>query len=198
MRVAINLLALCFLTAGTTAKTQTAYFPPGSLGPPSDGTRQWYSAELAGLKEPSLWQESKQSNRCTYRFLWLRSFNPAVSVRLDLHHDGSATLTAKVGNRVSNLDTRHLKIDSISRRRVTRDHVRAFLRSVQSTSFWTLPTRERTTGMEDGAEWIVEAACDGRYHMVDRWSPANGPVRQLGTELVFGLAGLPIPANAIY
>jgi hypothetical protein len=49
----------------------------------------------------------------------------------------------------------------------------------------------------DGAQWILEGAEDGRYHVVDRWSPGPGPYRDIC--LVFlGLAGLAIPKAEMY
>ncbi len=51
--------------------------------------------------------------------------------------------------------------------------------------FWQLPTEE-TAGVigMDGARWIVEGVKAGRYHLVDRWSPKDGAVREFGLLLV--------------
>ena len=43
-----------------------------------------------------------------------------------------------------------------------------------------MPSAEERTDGVDGAQWLVEGIKDGRYHLVDRWSPTDGPVRQSG------------------
>jgi hypothetical protein len=50
----------------------------------------------------------------------------------------------------------------------------------------------------DGADWILEAVKDGRYKLVIRWSPRNGPVRTLGLTMVNKLGELKIPNDEIY
>ncbi len=44
---------------------------------------------------------------------------------------------------------------------------------------WTLPARDPTC-IADGVTWVLEAAKDGRYKLVDRQSPEEGPIRELG------------------
>jgi hypothetical protein len=39
---------------------------------------------------------------------------------------------------------------------------------------------------------------DGKYHVVDRWSPSRGPVHELGIALALTLAHLKIPKDQIY
>lgn len=40
----------------------------------------------------------------------------------------------------------------------------------------------------DGARWIIETAGPGGYRFIDRQSPDNGPVREVGLVLL-GLTG---------
>jgi len=50
----------------------------------------------------------------------------------------------------------------------------------------------------DGAQWIFEASNKGNHHVIDRWSPRNGPVRELGLYVVRKLGKLDVPEKAIY
>jgi hypothetical protein len=36
----------------------------------------------------------------------------------------------------------------------------------------------------DGARWILEDVRDGKYHLVDRWSPDTGTFREAALLLV--------------
>jgi hypothetical protein len=65
------------------------------------------------------------------------------------------------------------------------------------TGFWELATEDPGSTGLDGARWIVEAAMAGRHHLVDRWSPRRGAVRELG-ESMLGLAGLTFSEKEIY
>jgi hypothetical protein len=88
-----GLLFLCPAKA-----SQTDYFPSGTLDDTAQSSlfkEQWYSDQLRALKEPSLWELSKTQKSQIYRFLWLRSFHRPISVRLDIHEDGTGLLTTK-------------------------------------------------------------------------------------------------------
>ncbi|HTC43957.1 MAG TPA: hypothetical protein VK696_02810 [Steroidobacteraceae bacterium] len=36
----------------------------------------------------------------------------------------------------------------------------------------------------DGSQWIVEVRDGNRYHYVDRWSPQDGPVPEIGERFI--------------
>ncbi len=50
----------------------------------------------------------------------------------------------------------------------------------------------------DGAQWIVEGIKDGRYKVVDRWSPEKGAVRALGLTMLLDLAKLKLQYREVY
>jgi len=74
-------------------------FPAGSLGETSSQHQfkaGWYSSQLAALREPSLWQLSREMpSKDSYRFLYLRSFHHPICVRLTLTTGGIGLLTSK-------------------------------------------------------------------------------------------------------
>ena len=58
--------------------------------------------------------------------------------------------------------------------------------------------RHSDTAGCDGSQWIIEGIKKGKYHVVDRWSPAKGAVHDLGLAFALGLAQLRIPKDQLY
>ena len=55
-----------------------------------------------------------------------------------------------------------------------------WLAAFESAGFWNLPTLADANGT-DGAHWIFEGVRNGKYHVIDRWSPSSGdPIREIG------------------
>jgi hypothetical protein len=50
----------------------------------------------------------------------------------------------------------------------------------------------------DGAQWIIEGARNGTYHIVDRWSPEDGEIRALGLLILNDLAKMKLAAKEVY
>jgi hypothetical protein len=173
-----------------------SYFPPGVLD--CDGfTSGWYSKCLRALGEPSLWALSRSDPRAeVYRFLWLRSFHRPVSIRLVLNSDRTASLTSKITSEAGGLEPGTL----IHNETIPVGPHQVWLFSAQflQSHFWDLPARERPGGA-DGAGWILEAVADGRYHIVDRWSPPESdPVHMLGMTLMVDIAGMHLAPREVY
>jgi hypothetical protein len=182
------------------ALAQRAYFPKGVLQDSDQGDSfrsNWYSKHLKALDEPSLFQESKGSGAESYRFVWLRTFHHPVVVRLDIQANGGAALTTKVSNGAGGYGPGTL-VENTSRP-LTKRQTERFLATIQRLQFWELPTHEtpETAGC-DGSQWIIEGIKDGKYHVVDRWTPATGAVHDLGLTFVFGLAQMRIPKDQLY
>ncbi len=194
-----NAIVLLVLVASVTLSAQEPYFPKDALSdnPRSDLFRSdWYSKDLKALQEPSLLQFAKNQSLESYRFVWLRTFHHPVVVRLDLASDGTGQLTTKVSSGAGGYDPGHI-VENKSRP-VTREEAEKFLARVKQEQFWELPSRETpaTVGC-DGSQWIIEGVTGGKYHVIDRWTPRKGPVRDLG--LVFlKLAQMKIPRDELY
>lgn len=167
------------------------YFPDEALGKNQEEHNfraSWYSACLAAMEEPSLWEMSRNRESHVYRFLRLPSFDlPAVGVRLSVKKDGTAGLISTVTgpsmlgypSAPTNRKTRHL----------TKEQTNTFLGIVQETGFWNEPNLDDRAGL-DGEQWILEGVRNGEYHIVDRWSPKKGVCLELGRHLMFDLADL--------
>jgi hypothetical protein len=98
MRTSKSTVAPPVLVSTPDVAQDAQYFPDLSLG----DTRQlhdfvvnWYTGQLKALREPSMLQLSKAWAHA-YRFLWLRTFDNPVAVRLDVGEDGTSLLTVKV------------------------------------------------------------------------------------------------------
>ena len=190
---------LAYLLCGTTVVAQVQYFPIREL-PEREGVEHFravrYSKQLIALQEPSLWEASKSRKMQSYRFLWLRTFDPPIAIRVDLNADGTSRLTAKMTSGTGGYDPGKLT----DNRTITMNSEQStrFLSQIEKHNFWKLPSLDEAPGGPDGAHWIIEGVKDRTYHVVDRWSPENGDVRAIGLFMVSELAKMKLSAKEIY
>jgi hypothetical protein len=80
------------------------------------------------------------------------------------------------------------------------------LQMIDVAHFWTLPSRQQdepnpdgsvTVGL-DGAQWVMEGVKDGKYHVVDRWSPSCGEYKGMCMCLVIDLGRLRLLYEDVY
>lgn len=204
MRNRLAILLLLLLPAGTCAQSaQAGYFPEGVFDDPG-GVSGWYPLELRVLGEPSLYDLAENPSAESYRFLWLRTSDAPVAVRLDVNADGTGTVMAKVGDGQAGSPYTTKKVVEIDRQVLTRGEVQGFTGLVDKAGFWSMATDEdpKHVGL-DGSEWIVEAARGGNYQVVARWtpgrnsSPGSKAVLEIGRSLV-DLAQLKIAKEKMY
>ena len=170
-------VSACFpgLSMGTRYMGKVVYFPGGvfSGNERRDEFRvRWYTEHLAAMGEPSLYFAYDPTGE-SYRFLWLRSFHHPVAVRVwssgDEHFLVVKQLDGAGGYAPGRL--------SVNRTRpLSKDEWDEFVRLLDGICYWQLPTEDSRLG-NDGAQWILEGVKDGRYHIVDRWSPDGGDYR---------------------
>lgn len=214
MRARLAILLLCLTPAVSSAQSgQAAYFPSGSFDDSNADVfmADWYSHELKVLDEQPL---SKLSGPAaggaveSYRFLWLRTFDPPVVVRLDVKADGTGTVTAKVADGQAGFPDTSKKIVEKRSRPLTREQTAAFLGQINRTNFWSLTTnidpQDQMDVQTEGSEWVLEGAKGGQYHVVARWSPDVNRMHgckaifDLGMALAVDLAQLKIPKDKMY
>lgn len=182
-----------------TLTAQTKFFPPGALSERKDVDQfvsDWYSKQLKGLEEPSLWELSKTLGTQAYRFLWLRTFHHPVAIRLEISADGTSRLTTKMASGAGGYDPGKLMQNDVTT--LTKERTDWFLQVIEQNSFWKLPTRDETRMGFDGAQWIIEGVKDGSYHIVDRWSPERGEVRAIGLAMIKKLSKLHGDRRVVY
>jgi hypothetical protein len=178
---------------------QTAYFPKGTFG---DDQRldqfvsSWYTGQLKALGEPSLWERSELPSAESYRFLWLRTFNHPVAVRVDVQRDGTALLVTRIASGAGGYQPGKLIVDR--KTLLNQGETQRVIARINGLGFWGMPSYSRQRGGADGSEWVIEAADHGKYHLVSQWTPKNGPIHDLGDMFLFDLAKISIPKDEIY
>jgi len=196
-RIRLSILVLQLFASASAA--QSRYFPPGSLGadPQEDQfVYDWYSKQLKALDEPSLWALSKTEVGQSYRFLWLRTFHHPAAIRIDVNADGTSKLTSKMCSGAGRYGPGHLIQND--KTTLTKEQTDWFLRKIEENDFWKLATAGTSPPGNDGSQWIIEGVNNGNYHMVDRWTPRDGPVRIIGLLMLNDLAKEKIPAKEMY
>lgn len=188
---------IAILIALSTSICHAQFFPKSSLDVRGDDFKaNWYSAQLRALKEPSLFRLASKPSSHSFRFLWLRTFNHPIAVRVDIKPDGTGLLTTKMASGAGGYSPGTLIQNTTIT--VDRAQVNSLLALVDKVNFWTAPNPVEDQTGTDGAQWIVEGVRSGQYHVVDRWMPKNGPAHDLGMFLAFELARIKLPQREVY
>jgi hypothetical protein len=157
----------------------TSYFPTGVFLPDESREKalvEWYSRSLQEMAEPSF-KSIVSANVESYRFLWLRSFNPGVVVRV-WKCSREYCMTAKQLDSIDKFVGRKFvptaKLAINNSRSLSVDEWNSFLAVLDRSQFWSTPTVDGKEMADDGAEWVLEGAKGSQYHVVARQSPTNG------------------------
>lgn len=171
---------------------QESYFPDNIFDKKpetNDFMSRWYGKNLKALKEPSIYEERNKKDKQVFRFLWLRTFHNPISIRLEINrNDGSGILYVKMTDGAGGYEPGKIKEDF--KKSIAKDKIAEFLELLKRDNFWQLTTKENPSGL-DGARWIIEGLQDGKYYLVDRWSPKTGGIRDIGLFLL-DLSGLKV------
>jgi hypothetical protein len=127
-----------------------------------------------------------------YQFTLDPSFEPRVTVRIARRGD-EIVLEHQVHGFFRRDDPRR----GAKVRQLTTEDWDRLRSAVEWSAFWERPTYYRPFIGLDGTDWTVEGCREGTYHMITRWSPRSGPVRELG-EVFSAIAGWPVPQEKIY
>jgi hypothetical protein len=174
--VKTHILFLCLvILVGCNSRTKrTGFFPDGTFH--DDPKRnavysEWTVTNLNILQEPSLFALSNDSKVQCYRLLLLPAFEKTTAVRLTIKSDDTGTLDVKIMNRPGeNEPARLIESKTIQ---ASQQQVADFLQLLDKANFWNLPVRDGRFGI-DGATVIIEGVKEGKYQVVQRWSPEEG------------------------
>ena len=136
------------------------YFPSGALGDDSAFIENWYSGQLAALKEQPLCC-GVEDPQTIVRFTWLRSFHHPVAIRLFRSGDGRWMLTTKVASGAGGYRPGHLTTN-MTRELKASDAEQILSLVAPATDYWKLSAVEVNqpspdgliTVQVDGARWI--------------------------------------------
>jgi hypothetical protein len=163
-------------------KTQN-YFPDRTFKPSVDGTsfmEKGLAFNLGELGEESYYVRRTDPATHIYRFLWDRSFEPKIVVRLEVAPNGSAKLVSR--HHASNNVGRDIVTERLQNL-PARDAAK-LVKLFEERGFWTAPADDNIYGI-DGSDWLFEGCREGRYHVVKIYTPENGnPLKSLGLDLL--------------
>ncbi|MBL7905636.1 MAG: hypothetical protein JNL22_11495 [Bacteroidales bacterium] len=151
----------------------------------------WYSGQLFALKEPLVYN---QTNRTIYRFTWLRTFHEPVAIRLE-KTDNSYTLYWKQTSGAGGYDPGELTVNSS--KQLTKEQWDKLISLLKSADFWNMTTKSKDDMGNDGSQWIIEGIENGKYHVVDRWTPRNNNFQKCGQYLI-ELTDLKVSGSDLY
>jgi len=154
----------------------------------------WYIKQLSALEEQSIYKQSKNKDLIIFRFTWLRTFHNPIAIRMVINKDGTGVLFAKKTSGAGGYEPG--KLDKSIMKPLNKTEIANFKKLLESEKFWDLPSTTNEQGL-DGSHWIVEGLSNGKYHIVDRWSPEKGSVRTIGLYFL-GISGIEIKAKEIY
>lgn len=167
-----------------------SYFPSGAFSADKyfgERKAEEYPKFLAAMNEPSVLHLPECAEEA-YRFLWLRTFHAPVAVRV-WRSGNRSFLAAKQLSGKSGYGIGQLIVEKLSP--LDESEWLVFTGLVNQTSFWTVPTEGEMLRGHDGAEWLLEGAKNGKYHVVDRWSPEDQKYRA-ACEYLMKISGLEI------
>jgi hypothetical protein len=158
-----------------TQEKSLRYFPDNSLDTRPELDRflsVWYSKHLHSMREPIIFNGTQPAT-LQIRFLWLRTFHSPVVVRV-FCSGSQAGLILKTTNGQGGYDTG--MVDREEELSLSALELQAIIDRFRILDFYQL-SFENSCGC-DGAQWILEAAIEGKYHVVTRWSPQSGALRE--------------------
>lgn len=148
---------------------------------------------LTDLGEQPLFELSPPEGVECYRFTWIRAFAPPVVLRLIVLKGGDGTLVIKVGElpKVPGGANKSVKLIRDEKKSLDQRTVGSFRSYIDLSKLYTIPVYDDNVGL-DGSIWIFEAVSYGKYHIVSRWLPKDGPLRGAGTRLIYLAIGGPL------
>ncbi|CAN5332469.1 hypothetical protein BH09MYX1_BH09MYX1_30450 [soil metagenome] len=170
------------------------YFPDESHGGFIPFVREWYGKHLHTMGEPSLFEASTATpTKETWRFVWLRTWGHPVAIRFDVAPSGTTMRYVVLDGQGGYAPG---KISADVTRTISAPDWMRVTSALTGAGFWALPTSKDDGGM-DGLEWIIEGTQNGRYHVVDRWTPSYETSRrgladyESACRTAFDVAGVP-------
>jgi hypothetical protein len=159
------------------------FFPDGALHPTNPSlekfVRTWYSLALYEMREPSLSCGASVPEQ--YRLLLLPTWGPPTAVRVT--KVGKHPIFTAIALRGSG-GYRLGEVALWRARRLSKQEGDELDATLIRADFWRTPTHDYDRYGGDGAQWILEGRKGDRYHVVDRWSPEDGPFREACVRLL--------------
>lgn len=142
------------------------------------------------MGEPSL---ACATNTAVYRFLWMRTFDHPVAVRVERDDDDWRVIAVELngagGYAPGDVFRR---VDRI----LTPYEAQQLEALLARVDVWGPTVAKKDIGL-DGSTWIIEARDGARSRIHDAWAPAHGRERAIGL-LFLSFTGWSFPPDEIY
>jgi hypothetical protein len=194
----------CSMAPNVGAETEP-YFPPRAfvdqnllsrMRDTSDLLASDFTRHLRAMNEPSLWEASRRDPVIiAYRFLWLPTRERPVAVRIEKTRNGATVSLLQLDGAGGYEPGKVVMNKRVPISQKEWDHLKTLIRRA---GIWSMPTRIMDLGF-DGESFIVEGVEDGKYHLIFRWTPTPGALREVCrymldlTGLDLGQAAWPAP-----
>ena len=133
------------------------------------------------MNEPSL-SCAPANEKETYRFLLLETWGHPLAVRITREPNKTRIVAIQLSG-AGGYEPGHI-LQRVQRSLDDREWIR-LASELDRVKYWTIPTNPPEDDIgADGSQWIIEASRGNQYHVVDRWTPETGPVRDLGLLFV--------------
>lgn len=129
-----------------------------------------------------------QPGREVIRFVWYRSQDHPIIVRVDI--DGGNILLASKELGGWNTEQEPFHLLKSEKRSLTKQEWQSVKKLFDRARFWDIGHYQRP-GIKDGAGWLTEWVDGDRYHVVHMWSPEMGRYREACLNLL-KLSNLPL------
>ncbi len=161
---------------------------PTDIDPVGDTLRAMEEPQLGNLK----------AEEQAFRFLWMRSFHPPILVQVE-RRSAAASLYVKMLDSpwFTRPEGTHVGRLVVQRRKAISSAQWYRLAELRRAGFWHQSGPDPQQGGVDGAMWLLEGYSWGEHRIVERWSPREGPVRELALAML-ELAEVQVEPRYIY
>ena len=153
-------------------------------------TIEWYSSYLFAMKEPLLF--NKKLNKEVYRFIWLRTYDKPVAIRIE--KGDTYKLFWKMLDGAGGYKPEALILEES--KDISDKEWSEFTSLITKSDFFNLPLG-RDAMANDKSEWILEGNAMSKYHVTRQGAPTDGDFYNACNYLL-QLTGLEIPADKKY
>lgn len=142
------------------------YFPGNYISSYFEGV---FSDIFSKLNLESIFDKRIDTNNQIYRFYYSRAFHDTIVVLIEIIEKDYGLLNLKRYNIGRYFDENEIVIESNVK--LYPSNIYDLLSVVEKYDFWNIPAKSPRTHGLDGSTWIVEGLKDGKFHIIERWSP---------------------------
>lgn len=153
---------------------------------------EWFSEQLFALNEPLLF--NNETNKETYRFTWLRTFDNPISLRIE-KEESEIWIYTKVGSGAGGYPPETIK--SNRKKKVSISEWEEFIGLLNEHDFWNSINHGSIPGT-DGSQWIFEGSTSKKYSVINKSSVREGSaLYEIGLFLI-DLSNVRVRKNRIH